>query len=437
MDPDAAFLRAIRRTPADDAPRLIWADYLDESPAASDHARAALVRTQCALARLPTDNPAHAALSQREADLLAAHQAEWAAGIAGLVAAFEFRRGLLDSVTMTGREFRRHAHELFRLAPIRRVRLTEPLGDLDALAACPQLAKLRELDLSGADLGNAGISTLAASPYVANLRSVELGFTGAGDGSAPALAAAPWAKLAELGLGGNRRLGTSAVEQLTRAPWFAAIRSLDLADNTIGPDAIARLTPFKLQSLKLAHNPLGDDGTRLFVASPLYARLVRADARLDLAGVGLGATGAGAIAHAAPSAALTSLDLSLNDLGDAGVTRLAEGHFDRLAHLSLAKVGVTDRGSRRLAQSHLMPKLRTLDLSGNRMTQSGLNLLNERRRETGTRVETAGNFAANTDDPPEPLTESVNRVLAALSPGAGRTLSGYTERTLPPPRGPR
>ena len=434
MDPDAAFLRAIQRRPADDAPRLIWADYLDEGGADADHARAALVRAQCALARLAPDHPARAELLAREGELLAEHQAAWAGGVAGLVTAFEFRRGLLDSVTVSGRDFRRHAAELFRLAPVRRVRLTDPLGDLGSLAGCPWLAKLRELDLSGADLGNAGVSVLAASPYVANLRAVELGFTGAGDGAAPALAAAPWARLAELGLGGNRRFTAAAVAHIKSAPWFASLRRLDLSDNTVGPDAVGLLADAKLGGLKLAHNPLGDDGVRLLVGSPLFARLVRAEPALDLSGVGLNAPGVAALANAGPSAGLVALDLSLNDLGDAGVTRLVEGHFDRLARLALAKVGVGDRGARRLVESHLMRGLSSIDLSGNRLTQSGVELLWRARRDTRVRLDTSGNLASEPQTP-QPLSESVNRVLAALVAGGGA--GTYTERGPNPPRDAR
>ena len=433
MDPDAAFLRAIRRTPAADAPRLIWADFLEESESPADRARAELVRAQCALARLAGDHPARPELLRREAELLAGHQADWARGVGELVAAFEFRRGLLDSVTVSGRDFRRHARDLFRLAPVRRVRLIEPLGDLDALAACAHLANARELDFSGADLGNGGVSALAASPHLTNLRSLELGFTGAGDGAAPALAGADWPKLAELGLGGNRRLTDRAVGLLARSPWFASVRKLDLSDNTVGPDSVPLLAPARLAALKLAHNPLGDDGVARLVRSPLYARLVRSDPTLDLAGVGVGVGGVAAIAHAPPSAGLVALDLSLNDLGDAGVSRLAEGHFDRLARLALAKVGVGDRGARRLAQSHLMRGLSSLDVSGNRLTLSGVELLWKNRRDPQTRIDGSNNFAPPPQDP-EPLTESVNRVLAALTAGAGKGVGRYTDLTPTPRR---
>jgi uncharacterized protein (TIGR02996 family) len=50
---EQAFLRAIVENPEDDALRLIFADWLDER----DDPRAAFIRTQCQLARLPPGDP--------------------------------------------------------------------------------------------------------------------------------------------------------------------------------------------------------------------------------------------------------------------------------------------------------------------------------------------------------------------------------------------
>ena len=59
---DDAFLAAITADPADDGPRLVWADWLDASDDPADRARADLVRTQCALARLAPHHPRRPAL---------------------------------------------------------------------------------------------------------------------------------------------------------------------------------------------------------------------------------------------------------------------------------------------------------------------------------------------------------------------------------------
>ncbi len=70
----ASFLADIRARPEDDAPRLIFADWLDEH---GEPERAEFIRVQCELARLGEDDPRCSSLKQRELQLLDAHQLRW------------------------------------------------------------------------------------------------------------------------------------------------------------------------------------------------------------------------------------------------------------------------------------------------------------------------------------------------------------------------
>jgi uncharacterized protein (TIGR02996 family) len=63
-----------------------------------------------------------------------------------------------------------------------------------ALADCPGLARLRDLDLTGDRLGNRGARALAASPHLANLRVLRLEQNGIPGTAARALAEAPHLK---------------------------------------------------------------------------------------------------------------------------------------------------------------------------------------------------------------------------------------------------
>jgi uncharacterized protein (TIGR02996 family) len=76
MNLETAFLRAIREAPDDDAPRLVYADWLTDHGDESGRARADLIRVQCELARLDADDPRRGGLAAREAALLDAH-ADW------------------------------------------------------------------------------------------------------------------------------------------------------------------------------------------------------------------------------------------------------------------------------------------------------------------------------------------------------------------------
>ena len=87
MSDAAALLAAIRQAPDDDAPRLVYADWLDEH---GQPERAEFIRVQCALARNPTP-----ALRRREAELLAEHHDAFAGHLAAPGLRFRFERGFI------------------------------------------------------------------------------------------------------------------------------------------------------------------------------------------------------------------------------------------------------------------------------------------------------------------------------------------------------
>src|SRR5262249_10209806 len=101
MDQARAFLQAIREAPDDDTPRLIFADWLDDHGGAAERARAGFIRAQIALARLdPDDHPARLALEDEADDLLAAHGPAWVGDVGRHAAAWRWRRGFVERVTV-------------------------------------------------------------------------------------------------------------------------------------------------------------------------------------------------------------------------------------------------------------------------------------------------------------------------------------------------
>ena len=98
------------------------------------------------------------------------------------------------------------AAKLFAVAPIQHITLTEPLGDLGALFATPELHRLVSLNIHGlgAAFGDAGALALAASPHVAGLRWLGLTDDAIGEPGVVALAASPHlTALRFLALAGN------------------------------------------------------------------------------------------------------------------------------------------------------------------------------------------------------------------------------------------
>ena len=78
MTVEAGFLADICAHPDDDAPRLIYADWLEERGQRGDAARAEFIRVQCALERGDGDAREQSRLRERQGALLKKHLTAWA-----------------------------------------------------------------------------------------------------------------------------------------------------------------------------------------------------------------------------------------------------------------------------------------------------------------------------------------------------------------------
>src|SRR5262245_64243242 len=96
MTHDDAFLQAVVENPDDDAPRLMYADWLEER----GDPRGEFIRVQVALARSAEDDERRPEWTAREKVLLDLYKSEWTAPLRGLAVACWFRRGFVDEVTL-------------------------------------------------------------------------------------------------------------------------------------------------------------------------------------------------------------------------------------------------------------------------------------------------------------------------------------------------
>src|SRR5262245_27701794 len=133
------FLDAILARYQDDGPRLVYADFLDESGDPADTAKAELIRVQIALAKLPSDHPRRSELANRQHELTLTYREVWTAHLAGLGedTRAEFRRGIPDAVSVDAETFLARGDELFRRGPVRRVRLRDAARLMPRLVHCP------------------------------------------------------------------------------------------------------------------------------------------------------------------------------------------------------------------------------------------------------------------------------------------------------------
>jgi uncharacterized protein (TIGR02996 family) len=390
------FLDAVFDRYDDDRPRLVYADFLDDT---DQPERAELVRVQLALARLGDDDTRRPALADRQAELLTQNRAAWTAHLAGLAVGVDFRRGVPDAATVEAEAFLARGAELFDRLRVRRLRLLDAGRLMPKLAASPLLARVRELDLCSADLGNAGVKLLAKSPHLKALEALDLGFNALDDVGVDALARSTlFPSLTHLSLNDNDRITSAGLKQLAESPFLAGLTALDVSGNDVNDlgvravvdsPAMARLVSFRANN-----NPFGDAGAVALAASPLLARLAKAEGKLEFRGTAIGPGGAAALAACPALRHCTALDLSDNYLGDAGVCAvLGSPHLGGLKVLKLARNGLTDAGlsAGRAPLARHLDRLRLLDLSGNRLTRLGLNLLAELRADRPVKVEVSGN----------------------------------------------
>jgi uncharacterized protein (TIGR02996 family) len=391
------FLDAILARYTDDEPRLVYADWLDEN---GDPDRADLVRVQLALARLPDDHPRRTELADRQNELHQKVAEVWMAHLDGLATGIEFRRGVLDSVTADATAFLLRGDTLFRLAPVvRRVRLTDAARAMSELIHCPFVARVRELDLFGNDLGNRGADEFLRCAYLGGLDALDLGFNGLDDAGVRILArASTLPNLHELALNDNRQITGEAVRLLADSPFYAGLRALDLSGNIVNDAGVRAVVESRslgrLTGLKLTENHIGDAGVAVLVGSALFRRMLARDPRVDLRANEIGPAGAAVLARSAAMKSAVTIDLTRNSLGDAGVEALLGGpHLAGVRVLRLGQNQVTDAGAAALAVAlPRFPRLRRLDVSGNQLTRRGIKQLTEARAGRPPEIDTDGNI---------------------------------------------
>ena len=403
MGHDDAFLRDICENPDDDAPRMIYADWL------SDHGqpeRAEFIRLQCRLAAADAlDDPDRWMLLARAEQLLRAHGKGWVGPLRRLVKRWRFRRGFVEWAALPAATFLGHGEELFRLAPVRHVRLLgeavpvarrhpwtgQPIPPgrtqslerlLPDLLEAPHLAKLRGLDLSYQLFDLLVFDVLIESAHFPRLESLNLSGTAvcSDEGFHLLAGAGQLEHLRELSLSdpqnerqaqSGRSIGGEAMAALAHSPHLRRVDRLALgcgaADLT--PEAVAALarSPLLGQLTELSINPqftaLGWDEPQL--EAILFSERV---ARLQVLRLRQARWLALESIFASPHlASLRCLDLSNGVPWPGSWASFLAGahHQSALRELSLCGCRVGDEGLRALAGARSLPQLTALNLDRN------------------------------------------------------------------------
>src|SRR5262249_23168737 len=133
------FLQTIIQNPEDDAPRLVYADWLEEH---GDADRAEFIRVQCEIAKLDKSDPRHLSLSERSSELHQAHRMEWAEPLSKLAKWFFFERGFIERIGISAQTLLENAEAVFQSAPIREIELLGSARFMEDLANCRYLSQV-------------------------------------------------------------------------------------------------------------------------------------------------------------------------------------------------------------------------------------------------------------------------------------------------------
>jgi uncharacterized protein (TIGR02996 family) len=369
MSDQEAFMRAIIAAPDDDAPRLVYADWLDEN---GEPERAELIRVQCEAARTPEWDPRYDDLKNRSFDLLEMHAMHW---LPNLVEGRPLiRRGMVEGYLMAQDEFHRSAEGLFATLPIRQIDFL-PVTNVLELVLDRHARRLRSIGVRAVD-ANANFDPRAGLPSREWPVLEELVFLGLRLRAEDLQDILTFASFPTLKLLNFVRSPLGADGAALIAHSFPALVSLTLsadADTDYrdrlragGARELARAPELgRLRSLKLENQLIGDAGLRHLAESPHLGNMEILDLKRNDIGA-IGTTGIEEFAAAGHFPKLRWLRLNLNQLNLVGIRELlAWPGLAQLRKLDLAYCGIAGAGGRLLATvPGLHPDLR-LDLRGN------------------------------------------------------------------------
>jgi uncharacterized protein (TIGR02996 family) len=402
----AAFLGAIVADSEDDAPRLVYADWLEER----GDPRGVFIRLQCALERAGGDDPRRPALEDEADDLLAEYEGEWTAPLQGAALGWRFRRGFVEWVEADGTTFLARAASWFAAFPLRGVRLRRIPGmsrpKAAVLAANPLLGRLESLEFRGHFLHDRDIRELLVSPHLGRLTALGLQGQGIETTAIVGILNSPWmAQLRVLDLSDCRSIGDRAARLIAAASHGSGLRTLNLAATNLTVRGVVDLFGSRclrgLRELDIGAALTRDDlapYVEVIARSPLFRALSalgvghrrlepeqwrnllssgdRSLDRLVVSGCDLTDAAAAAIAATPRVSGLTALNLASNRLSADGLRALAESAaLASLTELRLGGNNVQDTGAKALAASPHLTRLTSLDLSANNIGGPGLHAL--------------------------------------------------------------
>jgi uncharacterized protein (TIGR02996 family) len=390
---------AIVQNPADAAAHAAYADYLAEQ----GDPRGELIQVQLALEDPGRPATERTRLRVREAELLKAHARAWLGDVGRFLVGewsgedkpyhYEIVRGWLDRVRMLPFPDTVIA-ALARTPEARLLRRLEIIYDMRyhpfEFEDVMPTAALRDGEEPGETYEAANIMPpLLASPHFTNLRVFKLGFSDTGDRLAHSTMVQPFGNCTP----------QQVIRLLDKCP---RLEELYLNDTLYGIDPLFAHTGLgNLRVLQYYYASSYAAGTQdeAYPLSVLAAN--RSLGKLTTLRLHPGRDATININELDPLLrspnlpSLTHLQVHMTAFGDEGCRRIVEsGILKRLKTLDLAYGGMTDAGARLLASSPDVRHLVVLDVSRNALTGAGIAAL----RATGVRVAADDQHGADDED---------------------------------------
>jgi uncharacterized protein (TIGR02996 family) len=304
------FLQTVLDHPADDGPRMVYADWLEEQ----GDPRGEFIRVQLQLNRIAPNDPNFDSLTDREMSLLNRHGELWREEIPEWARnGCEFRRGFVSDVIVWTRWQAGFGPQLSHMTPIEKVTLNEAHDALAEFALSPELPHLRELVILDDGTKPDDLKVLCRSPICRRLRALRFMGMDLLDSGALIIALTPHLRRLQHLEMKRCKIDHRGAVKLGESEYLPGLQWLDLSDNGLGNDAFFAV-----------------------VNSPLMTHLTR----LSWNDNGLTSEAARFLTQSAGVALLSHIDLAGNHLGDRAV-HLIRRKFPHLEWLDLSRNPLT------------------------------------------------------------------------------------------------
>jgi uncharacterized protein (TIGR02996 family) len=367
MNTNEALLQAIWNDPDEDTPRLVYADFLEETGDESDIARAKYIRLDIELAKygplmddfdeevMNREQPQWDELSDQCWKYRQKYSKIWNQKLFGKPSPyylFETERGFIRQLRFQCEIPIPWIEEVLDQEPVFTLSLLDPLQEgMEALAASPLFSRIRKLKLEPGGRPRNALIHFLRSPYLIHLWSLEFG-------------------------GYTYFVPFRVVELLANDPKFSGLRHLRFGKMPIGGKAIQILAKSNslrhLVSIQIKHDS-NDSSAKWLANSPIMKTVRRFEFNTDKdSRKRMKDKGFQYLVHSPYLGQLEEVNLSGNKIGDKGFAHFLHGcTWKNLKSFDFSENEVSDNGLRFLAQAP-MGRLIQMSARDNPIQGSGL-----------------------------------------------------------------